>query len=193
MTPLLLVPWMVAALACPPSQANAQPPGKQPEAKVDVTVVVILASERCKCIDPRLKDMACELQRVDAGMTGFRLVSMAQLALPANQKTAFACVEDAVVHVLVKQCADADGWVCLAVTEPGKAEIDYRTVCGKYFPIITGYRVKEHVPPMGVGQAFCQALAGGAAAPLLAVNTLLENRCRARLVIAICVQPCKGK
>jgi hypothetical protein len=192
MTPLLLVPWVVAGLVCPPARAD-QPPAKQADAKVNIIVVVILASERCKCIDPRLKDVACELQKADAGLTGFREVSSATRALAANEKTAFACIEDAVVHVVVKQCADADGWVCLAVTEPGKAEIVYRTVCGKFFPIITGYRIKEHIPPMAVGLALGQATTGGPAALLLALNTLVESRCRARLVVAICVQQCQGK
>ena len=68
---------------------------------MQVTVVVILASDRCKCIDPRLKEIACELQKCDPKLTGFALVSMTEMSLPADGKGKFVCIEDTCVEVVI--------------------------------------------------------------------------------------------
>ena len=75
MTSAWLVPWILAGLACPGQ--DKQPPPE--DSKVKVTVVVILASERCEFIDPeRLK--AGEWQESIAAL-------LDRPALPAAMRT----------------------------------------------------------------------------------------------------------
>src|ERR1700730_218940 len=88
----VFVPWLVAALSCP-GQAGGQAPAQQPEPQGKVTMVIILASERCQFIDPRLKNVATELQKEYPKLTGFNLVSMTDMSLAGNAKGAFDCVE----------------------------------------------------------------------------------------------------
>jgi hypothetical protein len=184
----VFVPWLVAALSCP-----GQTPAKQPEPKVKVTVVIILASERCQFIDPRLKNVATELQKKYPKLTGFNLVSMSDLSLAGNAKGTFACLEGEKAEVQMNHCMDKDNKVCLAVTAPLQNEVVYKTVCGKFLLIATGYETKERVPAKWIAVALLQAVAGGPCGPALACDTLEAHRCRDRLILAICVQPCQGK
>jgi hypothetical protein len=187
-SPALFVPWLVTALSCP-----CQAPAKQPEAKVKVTVVVILASERCQFIDPRLKKVAAELQKSNPNLTGFNLVSMTDMSLAPEAKGSILCVEGEKVEVLLHHCADKDNKVCLTVTAPLQDELMYRTVCGKFLPIVTPYQTKERVSAKWIGVALLQAAVGGNLGPVLACDTLASHRCRDRLVLAIRVEPCQGK
>jgi len=193
MKALVGVSCLIAALTVLP-QIGAHPSTKKLEPKVNVTVVTILASDRCKCIDPRLKDIAVEVQKADPNLKGFSLVSMTQKALPADEVCKFACIEDTYIEVVVRQCIDKENKVSLAVTPPQQNEIVYRSVCGKFFPIVTRYQAKEQVPPMWVAKALGEAMGGGpVTGQMLAFNTLLEARTRARLIIAIRAQPCLVK
>jgi len=191
MTSAFLGAWLVAVLGCPcqPKQLDA----KQAVTKVEVTVVVILASERCVYIDPRLKDIATELRKEEPSLTGFTLVSMTKLPLAAEEKGKFACVEDAFVQVVVNNCKDDNNKVCMIVTAPLQNEIKYKTVCGKFLPLVTRYQTKERVPVRWVAVALCEAMAGGPLGPLMACETLDGKRCRDRLILAIRVTPCSGK
>jgi hypothetical protein len=189
---VLLVSWMVASLGCP-GQAGAQPPAPQVHPKVKVTVVVILASERCEFIDPRLKAVADEVNKCNPNLKGFSMVSMTQMSLAVNEKATFSCVEDSSVDVVIRQCADKNNKVCLAVTPPLQNEVVYRAICGKFLLIVTRYQTRDRVPAMYVAVALGQASGGGPMGPMLAVETLLAGRCRDRLILAIRVQPCNGK
>src|SRR5262249_55085606 len=115
MTSLLLLPWMLLP-GCPQHQA------KQPEAKVRVTVVVILASDRCRVIDPQLKLVAAAVQAGDPSLTGFLVVSMTQQSLAVDAKGTFPCVEDTKVEVVIHHCPDKMNKVCLGVTAPDNSE-----------------------------------------------------------------------
>jgi hypothetical protein len=186
-----MIPWIVAGWCCP-LQGEVQPPAKPAAAKVTVTVVVILASERCQHIDPRLKNIAAEIQKANPNYTGFTLVSMTEAALPVNEKTVFACVEEAKLELTVRQCPDKNGKVCLAVKAPLQDEIVYSAVCGKFFLIVTRYQTRERVPVRWVAQALGQAL-GGPLGPLVALETLQEGRSRDRLIVGVCGKPCEDK
>jgi hypothetical protein len=160
---------------------------------VKVTVVVILASERCQFVDPLLKNVAAEVQKNDPSLTGFHLVSMTEMPLGVGVKSSFPCVEDSAVEVLVNCCGDKENKVCLSVTPPLQNEITYKTVCGKFLPIVTRYQTKERVPARWVAVALLQAIGGGPAGPFMACDTLDMHRCRDRLILAIRVESCKSK
>jgi hypothetical protein len=186
---LLLVPWMLlpGAAGCPHHQ------DKKPEAKVKVTVVVILASDRCPYVHPRLKAIAAELQKGDPSLTGFTLVSMTAKSLAVNQKAKFHCVEDCHVEVVIHQCVDQANKVCLAVTAPLQGEVVYRCVCDKFLPIVTRYQTRQRIPPHYVALAIGHMCSGSPAQRMLALETLKHGRCCDRLILAICVKPCDGK
>jgi hypothetical protein len=166
---------------------------KQPEPKVKVTVVAIMASDRCKCIDPRLKEIAAELQSINKRLTGFSVASITEQSLLANEKGKFACLSDACVEVVIQQCVDKNGVVCLGVKAPLQNELVYKSVCGKFFLLVTRYQAPEQIPPMWIAKALSQSLSMSPAGPLMAVDTLMQGRTRARLIIAVRAEPCLAK
>jgi hypothetical protein len=171
----------------------AGPAAAQPGKRIKVTVVVILASERSSWVDPRLKCIAEEVRKLDPSLRGFRLVTMACQSLTVDQRTAIAVVEGTTAEVVVHCCGDKNNRVTLAVTPPGHGEIVYRTVCGKFLPIVTRYRTREHIPPFVVVQALGATRASLGCGLPLAAALLVEGRTRDRLILAIRVQPCKGR
>lgn len=192
MTAVTLAAWALATLAACPGQDKlpAQPPAKN---KVAVTVVVILASEQCVHVDPRLKEIAAEVRKLDPNLVGFTLVNMSQQSVAAEEKAIFACVEDRNVEIVIRHCVDKNNKVCVAVTAPTQNEIVYRIVCGKFLPIVTRYQTRERISPRWVAVAISQAMAGGPFGPWMGAETLIDRRCRDRLILAVRVQPCQGK
>jgi hypothetical protein len=112
---------------------------EQPK-RVKVTVVTILATPRNNDVDPRLKGIAEEVQKMSPQLTGFRLVSMASKSLAVDEKASFPLVENQVVQVVIRHSADKYNRVSLAVTPPQQGEIVYRSACGKFLPIVTRYQ-----------------------------------------------------
>jgi aromatic ring hydroxylase len=113
-----------------------------PNAKVKVTVVVILAKDEGSDVDKRLTEIAKEIQKKDPSLKSFRIKKMMDKSLAADEKASFATVDDKTAQVIVKHGADKDNRVSLAVTAPNQGEIVYETVCGKFLPIVTRYQTK---------------------------------------------------
>jgi hypothetical protein len=158
-----MVRFLVCALVCA-SFIPAVAPADEGE-KVKVTLVVILASEEGDKIDHRLKAIASEVQKRNPNLKSFRLKEMTSQSLDADEKTSFRLVEGKTAQVVVKNGADKDNRVVLAVTAPDQGEIVYRAVCGKFLPIVT--RCQTH-PTAG-------------------------DQPRERLILAIRVEPCQGE
>jgi hypothetical protein len=132
--------WVVViSLACGlcPSQAVQ-------EQKVKVTVVVILACPGKEHVDPQLKWIAKEVRKKDKKLTCFKLKSTKCKSLAVDEKGVFPLVDGKTVTVVVKQGADKENRVGVAVTAPDQGEIVYRTVCGKFLPIVTRYQTKAN-------------------------------------------------
>jgi hypothetical protein len=110
---------------------------------VRVSVVAILASETDTVIDPRLKCIACELQKMNPKLTGFRYGTMTRRSVPVDEETSFDLVEGQKVKVTVEKGMDKDARVQLKVTPPLIGEIAYDSACGKFLPIITRYRTEK--------------------------------------------------
>jgi hypothetical protein len=168
-------------------------PAKKQDQKVKVTVVVILANDRCSFVDPRLKLIAAEAKSQHPQFTGFHLVSMTQLTVGVNETVKFQCVEDSCIEVMVRKCTDEENKVCLSVTPPLQEELTYRTVCGKFLPIMTRYKTKETIPVTRAAKAMACLIGGGRFGPLRAADLLIDSRCEGSLLLAICVQPCAAK
>lgn len=111
--------------------------GKDADKRVKVTLVVILAGEGTDKVDPRLKHIAQEIRQKCPNLKTFKLDSMTSRSLKPGEKSAFDVGEGKKALVVVKHGADKDDWVGLAVTPPDQGEIEYRTVCGKFLPIVT--------------------------------------------------------
>ncbi len=169
----------------------AGPAHAQDGKKIKVTVVVILANDRSDEVDPRLKCIADEVRKFVPSLRGFTLASMACKSLAVNEKAAFPLVEEQAAEVVIHHCVDKNNRVCLGLTPPWQGEIVYRTVCGKFLPIVTRYHTREYIPPPIVVRALGTLPAphgAGVAAALLA-----DSRTRDRLILAVRVQPCTGK
>jgi hypothetical protein len=113
------------------------------KAKVKVTLVVILASEEGREIDPQLKAIAEEVRKQNPLLKSFRLKSMACQSLEPDVKNSFPLVDDKSAVVVVKHGADDANKVSLAITAPEQGQIVYRTVCGKFLPIVTRYETQS--------------------------------------------------
>jgi hypothetical protein len=171
----------------------AGPAAAQPGKKIKVTVVVILASERSDFVDPRLKCIGDEVRKQNPSLRGFTLYSMACRSVAADEKVALPLVEGVTADVVVHCCADQNKRVTLAVTPPLQGEILYRTVCGKFLPIITRFQTQEYIPPAVLAEVISALLPGRPAGPPVAAALLVEGRTRDRLILAFRVQPCQGK
>ena len=113
------------------------PVGACGDGKIKVTLVVILASEEGAKIDPRLKAIAEEVQKLNPSLKSFELKTMTCKSLMAGEKTKFELIDDKSAHITVQHGADKDNKVGLAVIPPDQGEIIYSTVCGKFLPIVT--------------------------------------------------------
>jgi hypothetical protein len=112
------------------------------DGKVKVTVAVILASEEPGAIDPRLKAIAAEVQKLDPSLKSFQFKTMMSRSLAEGEKAKFVLIEDKAAHITVQHGADKNNKVGLAIVPPDQGEIEYRTVCGKFLPIVTRCRTK---------------------------------------------------
>jgi hypothetical protein len=108
-----------------------------PARRVKVTIVVIFASEKGDRIDPRLKCIAAEVQKRNPQLKGFRVGSMECRSLAVGDAISVAPVKGETTQVVVRQAMDRTKKVELAVAPPCQGEFVYRTVCGKFFPVIT--------------------------------------------------------
>lgn len=191
----LLFAFAAVALGAAAAADPTRPAPWRPQEfkKVKVTVVVILASDRCDYVDERLKCIADEVRKKERHLTGFSLASMAYKSVEANEKVTFPLVEGRQMEVVVQKCADKFNRVCLAITLPPQCEVVYRVVCGKFLPISTGCLTQEKVAPCAVVAALALAGQWRGAGPALAARALAHAKTRDRLMLAICVQPCSGK
>jgi hypothetical protein len=119
--------------------------GPAREEGVKLSVVAILASEDSTKVDPRLKCIARELQKMNPKLTGFRIATMTYKTVKVGADAPFDLVDDQSVSVTVERGTDKDHRVQLKVGPPLlTGEVTYDTVCGKYLPIITRYRTKNN-------------------------------------------------
>jgi hypothetical protein len=114
-------------------------PAEQP---VQVTVVVILASTQQTTIDPRLVDLAKEVQKRDPKLVGFKVAATESRSLPVGESFAVELVDQQELKVKVETPRDAAGRISVTIQPPGLEKITYACTCGKFFPVVTPYRTK---------------------------------------------------
>ena len=134
----------LAVLLCTSWVAPTAPPCDAPPDKVKVSMIVILASEANAKVDPRLTCIAAELKKKHPKLVGFQLAGKCSCkSLTIGTKEAFDLIANETAAVTVEQGADDDNFVQLKVEPPQMGEITYRTVCGKFLPIVTPVRMKD--------------------------------------------------
>ncbi len=109
---------------------------------VRVTVVVVLASSVNAEVDPKLVELAKEVQKRDDSLIGFKLVSSEAKSIPVGESVAFALVDKQELKVKVERPKDDNGRVSLMIKPPKLGEVTYACTCEKFFPVVTPYRTK---------------------------------------------------
>ncbi len=127
----------LALLAAGPSR------GEEKET-VRVSVLAILATERDDKVDPKLACIAKEIRKTYPKLTGFQIGKMTRRSLAIGARETFELVGDQKAVVAVQHGADDQNRVEVKIAPPQMGEITYDTCCGKFFPIVTPFRTKEH-------------------------------------------------
>jgi hypothetical protein len=139
----LFVTWRVLTVAVVLAILACGPAPQQAAKNVKVTLVVILASDRDNQIDPKLEQIASEVRKRKPELTSFRIASCTCESLPVNKPTTFPIPANETVQITIIHGADTQDRVKLAVQPPCQREIVYRTVCGKFLPLVTRCETKQ--------------------------------------------------
>jgi hypothetical protein len=110
---------------------------------VKVTVVIVLATSDNDTIDPKLVELAKEVQKRDPKLTGFKLAATEVKSIPVGESHTFDLVEKQELKVKVEKPKDADGRVSLTIKPPGLENTTYGCTCDKFFPVVTPHRTKS--------------------------------------------------
>ena len=109
---------------------------------VRVTVVVVLATTENTGVDPKLVELAKEVQKRDDKLLGFKLVSSEAKSVPVGDSIAFMLVDKQELKVKVEKPKDDNGRVSLTIKPPELGEVTYACTCEKFFPVVTPYKTK---------------------------------------------------
>jgi hypothetical protein len=110
---------------------------------VRVTVVIVLATSDNDMIDPKLTELAKEVQKRDPKLTGFKLSDTVGKSITVGESHTFELVEKQELKVKVEKQKDANGHVSLTIKPPGLESITYGCVCDKFFPVVTPHQTKS--------------------------------------------------
>jgi hypothetical protein len=109
---------------------------------VSVTVVVVLATDQNATVDPKLKELAKEVQKRDPKLTGFRVVATERVAIPVGDSATVDLTDKEVLKVKVSRSTDENGRITLTLDPPGMDAVNYACACDKFFPVVTPHRTK---------------------------------------------------
>src|SRR5436190_287104 len=116
----------------------------QPDNKpVSVTVVIVLATEQNKTVDPKLKELAKEVQKREPKLTGFRLVATECKSIDVGDAATVNLTDKQVLKVTVDKARDKDGRMSLTLDPPGMDAVTYACACDKFFPVVTPHKTKS--------------------------------------------------
>jgi hypothetical protein len=118
-------------------------PGADDNKPVSVTVVIVLATDRNATVDPKLKDLAKEVQKFDPKLTGFKLVATECKSIRVGDDAAISLTDKQILNVKVNRSKDEHGRITLSLEPPGMDAVNYACACDKFFPIVTPHRTKN--------------------------------------------------
>ena len=134
---MLAVAALVVAVVTP---RECQPEPGQP---VRITVVTVLATGTDSTIDPRLADLAKEVQKRDPALTGFRIHTTEAKSVSPGDSANFDLIDRQKMVVKVERPRDEQGRVGLKIRPPGLGEVTYTCTCDRFFPVVTAHRTRE--------------------------------------------------
>ena len=114
----------------------------QAEQPVRVTVVIVLATTEHAVVDPKLKELAKEVQKRDPKLTGFKLVATECKSIPVGGAETINLTDRQLLKLQVDKAKDANGRICLTLSPPAMDSVTYACACDKFFPVVTPYRTK---------------------------------------------------
>jgi hypothetical protein len=123
------------------AEPPAVPPALSPERSV--TVVAILASDKKPDIDPKVKCIASEVQKLEPSLTGFRLVRTTCKTVALGKRDQFPLVDDETVSIQLQEAPGGMNRIRVTAKAPKQGEITYDSCCSKFFPIMTRYQTKD--------------------------------------------------
>src|SRR5215204_5050427 len=115
----------------------------QTDDPVRVTVVIVLATSKNDVIDPKLKDLAREVQKREPTLTGYKLVAIDSRSVRVGDEATIPLTDKQVLGVKVEKPKDAHGRIGLTLDPPGMDPVTYACACDKFFPIVTPHRTKK--------------------------------------------------
>lgn len=127
---------MPAAVLCALLFPSCQPAEKP----VAVTVVVVLATGANAQVDPKLKELAKEVQKRDPKLTGFRIVAAECRSIPVGDSATIELTDKQVLKVKVNKHKDEHGRITLELGAPGMDAVNYACACDKFFPIVPPHK-----------------------------------------------------
>ena len=112
------------------------------EDPVRVTVVVVLATGDNDTVDPKLKDLAKEVQKRDPKLTGFKLVATEFKSVAVGKSATLPLTDKQELKLSVDAGKGDNGRISLTLTPPGMEAVTYACACDKFFPVVTPHRTK---------------------------------------------------
>jgi hypothetical protein len=109
---------------------------------VSVTVVIVLATDQNATVDPKLKELAKEVQKRDPKLTGFKLVATECKSIPVGESATVTLTDKQVLKIKVDQSKDENGRITLTLNPPCMEAVNYACACDKFFPVVTPHRTK---------------------------------------------------
>ena len=101
------------------------------------------AASQNATVDPKLVDLAKEVQKRDETLTGFRIRATEAKSIPIGDGHAFELVDGKTLRVRVERSRDDEGRINLTIRPPGLEKITYHCTCGRFFPVVTPCQTKD--------------------------------------------------
>lgn len=114
-----------------------------PDKPVSVTVVIVLATDQNTTVDPKLKELAKEVQKYDPKLTGFKLVATECKSIPVGDSATINLTDKQTMKATVDRAKDKDGRITLTLNPPGMDAVNYACACDKFFPVVTPHKTKS--------------------------------------------------
>src|SRR5947199_8981334 len=92
---------------------------------VSVTVVIVLATEQNAAVDPKLKELAKEVQKRDPKLTGFKLVATECKSVPVGDSATVNLTDKQTLKMTVDRAKDKEELISLTLNPPGKDAVTY--------------------------------------------------------------------
>jgi hypothetical protein len=113
------------------------------EKPVNVTVVVVLATGANATVDPKLKELAKEVQKRDPKLTGFRIAAVESKSIAVGDSATLALADKQTLLVKINKQKDENGRITLELTPPQMEAVTYACACDKFFPVVTPHKTKD--------------------------------------------------